>query len=119
MVRTKFLRKNSKLHCSFCGLDEDTVSKLIGSKSGSMICNSCVELCNGILEGEQDRSFADWSQLETEELLGTLRPASEAVEALQDLLFKRVDALREREVSWARIGTALGVSRQAAWERFS
>ena len=26
---------------------------------------------------------------------------------------------RERNVSWAKIGEALGVSRQAAWERFS
>jgi ATP-dependent Clp protease ATP-binding subunit ClpX len=29
-----------------------------------------------------------------------------------------VDLLRRREVSWARIGDALGVTRQAAWERF-
>ena len=30
-----------------------------------------------------------------------------------------VEELRGREVSWARIGEALGVSRQSAWERFS
>jgi hypothetical protein len=29
-----------------------------------------------------------------------------------------VDILREREVSWATIGLALAVSRQAAWKRF-
>ena len=28
------------------------------------------------------------------------------------------DILREREVSWATIGQALAVSRQAAWKRF-
>ena len=27
--------------------------------------------------------------------------------------------LRAREVSWAQIGAALGMSRQSAWERFS
>jgi predicted transcriptional regulator len=27
--------------------------------------------------------------------------------------------LRERGISWTRIGEALGVSKQAAWERFS
>jgi hypothetical protein len=27
--------------------------------------------------------------------------------------------LRTRGVSWTRIGEALGVSKQAAWERFS
>jgi hypothetical protein len=30
-----------------------------------------------------------------------------------------VSTLRARGVSWTRIGTALGVSKQAAWERFS
>ena len=30
-----------------------------------------------------------------------------------------VDTLRGRDVSWAVIGEALGVSRQAAWDRFS
>jgi hypothetical protein len=27
--------------------------------------------------------------------------------------------LRDRGVSWTRVGEALGVSKQAAWERFS
>ena len=30
-----------------------------------------------------------------------------------------VDVLRGRGISWTRIGEALGVSKQAAWERFS
>jgi hypothetical protein len=30
-----------------------------------------------------------------------------------------VDLLRSREVSWAQIGDALGISRQTAWERFT
>ena len=30
-----------------------------------------------------------------------------------------VEELRKREISWAEIGKALGVSRQSAWERFS
>jgi hypothetical protein len=30
-----------------------------------------------------------------------------------------VDVLRSRGISWTRIGQALGVSKQAAWERFS
>jgi hypothetical protein len=41
--------------------------------------------------------------------------AFERVDAgMQDI----VDILREREVSWAVIGQALAVSRQAAWKRF-
>jgi hypothetical protein len=31
----------------------------------------------------------------------------------------RVHELRDRGVSWARIGAALSVTRQSAWERFS
>jgi hypothetical protein len=30
-----------------------------------------------------------------------------------------VGILRDRGISWTRIGEALGVSKQAAWERFS
>ena len=30
-----------------------------------------------------------------------------------------VTILRDRGISWTRIGQALGVSKQAAWERFS
>lgn len=32
---------------------------------------------------------------------------------------RHVRALRARGVSWARIGEALGMTRQSAWERFS
>jgi hypothetical protein len=31
----------------------------------------------------------------------------------------RVHELRDRSISWARIGAALGMTRQSAWERFS
>jgi hypothetical protein len=34
-------------------------------------------------------------------------------------LRNHVGMLRDRGVSWTRIGEALGVSKQAAWERFS
>lgn len=30
-----------------------------------------------------------------------------------------VERLRDRGVTWARIGAALGMTRQSAWERFS
>jgi hypothetical protein len=31
----------------------------------------------------------------------------------------RVHELRDRGMSWARIGAALGMTRQSAWERFA
>lgn len=37
--------------CSFCGKTEDEVEQLI-SGPGVYICNECVDLCNGIIEGD-------------------------------------------------------------------
>jgi hypothetical protein len=52
-------------------------------------------------------------------LLGALRSADAAVAGARTVLQAQVDALRQRKVSWEAIGRALGISRQAAWERFS
>jgi hypothetical protein len=38
---------------------------------------------------------------------------------VEETLKQHVDLLRRRGVTWAQIGEALSVSRQAAWERFS
>jgi hypothetical protein len=38
---------------------------------------------------------------------------------MEETLKQHVDLLRQRGMTWTRIGEALGVSRQAAWERFS
>lgn len=54
-----------------------------------------------------------------EALLASLRTTLASVEQVRDGLQARIDELRRREVSWARIGAALGMSRQAAWERFA
>jgi biotin operon repressor len=37
----------------------------------------------------------------------------------EEKLRNHVSELKQRGVSWDRIAAALGVSRQAAWERFS
>jgi ATP-dependent Clp protease ATP-binding subunit ClpX len=53
------------------------------------------------------------------QLLNSLQPAVATVEATRTVLQTQIDALRKRDVSWSAIGDALGISRQAAWERFS
>ena len=40
-----------KFRCSFCGKSEDEVQRLI-SGPGVYICNECIDLCNGIIEGD-------------------------------------------------------------------
>jgi len=54
-----------------------------------------------------------------EQLLDSLGPAVATVEATRTVLQTQIDTLRKRGVSWNAIGIVLGMSRQAAWERFS
>ena len=44
-----------KLHCSFCGKEQDSVRRLVAGP-GVYICDECIELCNEIIaeEGEQE-----------------------------------------------------------------
>lgn len=55
----------------------------------------------------------------SEHLLASL-PKIAAAGALADkALTEHVRRARSQAISWARIGEALGTTRQAAWERFS
>jgi biotin operon repressor len=105
------------LRCSFCGRSESQVAKLIAGPK-AYICDSCVGTCNRILEATP-QTFAGWDTMSDEQLLDALKPASATVDATRTVLQAHVATLRRRGVSWETIGTALGVSRQAAWERFS
>ena len=49
----KFGNDHDELKCSFCGKSEHAVRKLIAGK-GVYICDSCVELCNEILERDME-----------------------------------------------------------------
>ena len=106
------------LYCSFCRKHADAVEKLIGGP-GVYICDACVGLCNRILDGKPAPPFPGWAALTDAALLATLAPSSAAVDATRETLQQHVEALRERGVSWSTIGDALGISRQAAWERFA
>ena len=56
--------------------------------------------------------------LSLDDLLATLPTlAAEAAQA-EVRLRERVALLKERRATWAEIGSALSVTRQAAWERF-
>ena len=54
-----------------------------------------------------------------DQLLKSLAPAVATVEATRTVLQMQVEVLRKRGISWNAVGGALGMSRQAAWERFS
>ena len=106
------------LFCSFCRKDDAAVEKLIGGP-GVYICDACVASCNRILDGRPAPPFPGWESLLNDALLETLHPSSVAVDTIREVLQEHVDLLRTRGTSWAAIGNALGISRQAAWERFA
>ncbi len=109
-----------RLHCSFCGKSEHDIAKLAAGPAGITICDECVAACQVIMDGDTapERSF-DPKTWPTERLLDLLGPVQATAEAHREHLQAIVDALREREVSWAGIAEKLGVTRQSAWERFS
>jgi hypothetical protein len=107
-----------KLRCSFCKKSETEVARLIGGSAGGYICEDCVGVCNKILDAAPS-PFKSWDDLSDEQLLASVKASEASVAALQSLMHVQVAALRKRDVSWTAIGKALGISRQAAWERFS
>ncbi|HEX5120531.1 MAG TPA: ClpX C4-type zinc finger protein [Pseudonocardiaceae bacterium] len=120
MVATAKIQE--KMYCSFCVKPQDEVAKLIAGP-GVYICDGCVQLCIGILADESERppnaEIASWEAKSDDEILSSL-PKIATVSAQTDARIQSlVDLLRDRGVAWARIGAALGVTRQSAWEKFS
>jgi hypothetical protein len=108
----------STLSCSFCTKDKDSVARLVAGP-GVYICNECIDLCNEILGMEPMPQIHVWHKQSNDELLASLARVQAAAPQLDAAMHDYVDLLRSRGVSWTRIGAALGVSKQAAWERFS
>jgi ClpX C4-type zinc finger len=103
--------------CSFCSKDQDSVSKLVAGP-GVYICNECVDLCNQIIAAPTPE-FGPWSERPDDELLASLARIQAVAAQVDAAVHDYVGILRGRGVTWTRIGQALGVSKQAAWERFS
>jgi hypothetical protein len=57
--------------------------------------------------------------LSDDELLVSLGRMQGLVSQVEAKLHRHMRVLRNRGISWTRIGDALRVSKQAAWERFS
>ncbi|WP_354171118.1 hypothetical protein [Arthrobacter sp. UYEF36] len=53
-----------------------------------------------------------------DELLAHLPEVAAVASQVEERLSAWVETARERKISWARIGGALGMTRQSAWERF-
>ncbi len=121
------------VRCSFCGKSQFDVAKVVAGP-GTFICNECIELCNQILAGDANRTRAKegetapsdappalraWEGLSDDELLAEMVRSHAAHDQVDRAVARYVAELRARGVTWARIGAALGMTRQSAWERFS
>ena len=109
------------LYCSFCAKSQLEVGKLIAGPGLIFICDACVALCDEIVAGRtpDTSGFPDPKDLPTERLIAQLPGVEATARGKRTQLQWVIDELRRRELSWADIGEALGISRQAAWERFS
>jgi hypothetical protein len=117
------------MYCSFCSKSQHEVKKLIAGPA-VFICDACTGLCQKIIAAETEADvkkaapeakpdFTKPEQMATDRLLSLLASAEATFERVGEQVQHHVDVLRNREVSWADIGQALGVSRQAAWRRFA
>ncbi len=68
---------------------------------------------------EPTPEFGAWNERPDDELLASLARIQAVGSQVDAAVHDHVDILRGRGISWTRIGQALGVSKQAAWERFS
>jgi ClpX C4-type zinc finger len=114
-----------QVRCSFCAKPSSEVEKVIAGP-GVYICNECVGLCGDILKAEQQkpaepgRQLPAWEETMTDEQILDLLPRIAAVGDQTEAGLQRLVAIvRGRRVTWARIGAALQITRQSAWERFS
>jgi hypothetical protein len=109
--------------CSFCLKSPGQVAKMIAGP-GVFVCCECVGLCNDIIAQEDGKpardTVASWHQrLSDGELLAHLPKVAATAAQVQQNLADWVRQARERGITWTRIGEALGMTRQSAWERFS
>jgi ATP-dependent Clp protease ATP-binding subunit ClpX len=114
---------STTLHCSFCRKPDSAVSRLIAGP-GVYICDACIILCARALTQAAPRAGGAAGRIEcgqdcsTDTLLNQLKGQDATLKDVRERLLANVQTLRARDVSWEKIGKALGCSRQAAWERF-
>ena len=118
--------------CSFCLKPNTEVARLVAGH-GVYICNECVALCGEIIQvqaraqaqpsGQPPSSpprVAPWEQeTSLDEILASLPRVAAAGRQAEEYLTHWVRKARSLGATWARIGAALDMTRQSAWERFS
>ena len=107
--------------CSFCGQQGKKGMRLAGGL-GAMMCETCVEHYHEVFGSSSKAARAaapPWEAMSDAEVLSNLPLISRTSEQVAEFLVEWVEYARSRKLSWAEIGQAMGISRQAAWERFA
>jgi ClpX C4-type zinc finger len=108
--------------CSFCLKAAADVGTLVAGP-GVYICDQCVGLSAQVIAAKPEVTpevSAAWNRdLSDEDLLALLPKVASAQAQAERQLTRWVRRARARGITWTRIGAALGMTRQSAWERFS
>lgn len=116
------LSEAAKVWCSFCGKANTEVDRLVAGP-GVKICNECVTLAEAIVEEHRDKPtelrLPVWDSWSDHQMLDHIPRMAVVAHQVEEDLRAWVQELRRRGVTWSRIGAALGITRQSAWERFS
>ena len=108
--------------CSFCGRRGSEDTRFAGGL-GALMCTDCLQSFAAAFADplNEDVRIIGWSdeELTDADMLARLPLIAATAGQVDRYLRAWVARIRERHISYAEIGKALGVSRQAAWERFS
>lgn len=106
--------------CAFCGTVGTEDSSFAGGL-GALMCSDCLTKYAEIFASDQRREEirkAPWDMLSDDEILQTIPSIIAVQDQMAEFLRHWIKVARERGHTWADIGGILGVSRQAAWQRF-
>ena len=106
--------------CSFCGTVGTRKTKFAGGL-GAMMCQDCLGYYHDVLTSKKRLaaiSRPPWNDMSDADLLSKLPLIEATSEQVDDFLRDWVKLVRARNISWAEIGKVMGITRQAAWERF-
>ena len=113
---------NQPFMCSFCLRPREETGVLAAAPTAA-VCRDCAAEALRMLESHSPSANdplpgTPWEALDDDALMARLPQVADARDQVEKHLQRWVAVARERNISWAAIGTALGMSRQSAWERF-
>ena len=115
-------KQTAQIWCSFCGKSNTEVEKLVAGP-GVQICNECIALAEAIVDEYRDKTaevrLPIWGSMSDRQMLDHIPRMAVVAQQVETDLRSWVHELRRRGVTWSKIGEALGITRQSAWERFS